>query len=144
MKIKAFYQKKTQGSLRLNLSSTTKTRGSGSQKLRISSSKTRKWERKKGWRWSVGKGNNDAWSNTSVIVGSLHSTEEWMKINASMLSASFSNYFELVQTGKLWILQSAIIKLKPIRMRIQISAPQEYLSSSASLGWSVNLECLFK
>ena len=40
----------------------------------------------------MGKENNDAWSNTSVIVGSLYSTEEWMKINASILSASFSNY----------------------------------------------------
>ena len=45
--------------------------------------------------------NNDAWSNTFVIVGSLYSTEEWMKINASMLSASFSNYlkwFKLVSS----------------------------------------------
>ena len=49
----------------------------------------------------MGKENNDAWSNTSVIVGSLYSTEEWMKINASMLSASFSNYlnwFKLVSS----------------------------------------------
>ena len=48
MKIKAFYQKLTQGSLRLNLSSTTKIRGPGSQKLKISSSKTRKCGEEKG------------------------------------------------------------------------------------------------